>query len=306
MDESVNVTPTELDERLEQALATLDEKLQVEAITQLVENLVANGKLDQRIQQALHDLWQALQRQGFGFVAVQSELRDLMMDVALLKRAVSSVGQVGVLERQRIERELVLDLFPPRLVRPGTGVAVACPAPSAVEIDCENRLPLCKAACCRIFNVLLTAEEVENNKYDWNPRVPYALHKNRLGCVHLRSGDWSCSIYDCRPYTCLGYSCAKDQRIWADFEKRVVNSNLKQELDKLNGDLVASQADRRTTSSMAISQEWPSASPPDFSEVRSRTVPEPIRRFVRPEADKAEVVSIGSLNGNGEMQRELP
>ncbi len=306
MDEPVNVTSTELDEKLKQTLATVDERLQVEAITQLVEHMDANGRLDQRMQQSLQNLWQAIQSQGFGIGAVQSELRDLMMDVALLKRAVSSLGQVGVLERQRIEKELVLDLFPPRLARPGTGVAVAYPAPSPVTIDCETRLLLCKAACCRIFNVLLTAEEVENNKYDWNPRVPYTLHKNRLGCVHLRAGYWTCSTYDCRPSTCLGYSCAKDQRIWADFENKVVNPNLKQELDKLDGGRAAPQPEVAMTAAMVAAREEASIRPPDFSDLRNRAVPEPIRRFAPPEAGKWEAVSTGRTDGNGEVERESP
>jgi hypothetical protein len=290
--ESENVV-NELDKKLKKVLVAVDEKLEVESIAQLVEHLDSNGRLDQRMQQSLQNLWQAVQNQEFRIGAIQIEIRDLIMDVALLKRALSSLGQVGVLERQRIEKELVLDLFPPRLVRTGTGVVVAPSNASDVTVDCENRLPLCKAACCRIFNVLLVAEEIEGNRYDWNPRAPYTLHKNRLGCVHLRSGDWSCSIHGSRPSTCSGYNCANDQRIWADFEKAIINPDLRKELDKLDGGPVARQTETAVTSK----KETP-VSPPDFSELRNKIAPEPTNKFVAREPAEAE----SPTNANGDVE----
>ena len=184
------------DAELRKALASVDERLDVEAVTQLVEYFGLSEKVDRRIQEGLQGVWQTLHSQGFAINGVHSEIRDLILDVALLKCAASSLGQVGVLQRQRIEKELILELFPPRLARVGTGVLVAQLDPSAQVklVDCKERLPICKAACCRVFNLALTAEEVESGKHDWDPRTPYALRKNRLGCVYLRDHDWSCAV----------------------------------------------------------------------------------------------------------------
>jgi Fe-S-cluster containining protein len=302
----IAVLAPELEERLQQVIASVDEKLEVEAVAQLVEQLDMTEKVKGPMQRAENELWAAVRRQNATLGAIQNELRDLMMDMALVKRALASLGQIGVLERQRIEKELVLELFPPRLVRRGTGVVVAGPGRSDVKIDCENRMSLCKAACCRIFNVHLTAEEIEGNRYDWNPKVPYALHKKRLGCIHLRPSDWSCSIYNCRPSVCLGYSCEKDKRIWADFEKKVINPNLKRELDKLNGGPKASQPDKAVAGQSAVPQEEPSASPPDFSELRNMIVSEPSRKFAPPESADAAAIATARADGNGEAERELP
>ena len=80
----------------------------------------------------------------------------------------------------------------------------------------------------------LTPQEVEGDRFDWDPRRPYALQKNRQGCVHLQGGGCACSIYNNRPRICQTYSCEKDSRIWADFENMVINPDLKKRLDTLD------------------------------------------------------------------------
>lgn len=288
-----------LEERLQEVIAAVDEKLEVEAVAQLVEQLHLADKVKGPVQHAVNELWAAARRHNADMNAAQQELRDLIMDMALVKRALASLGQTGVAARQRIEKELVLELFPPRLARRGTGVVVAGPSRSDVKIDCENRMSLCKAACCRIFNVHLTAEEIESNRYDWNPRSPYALHKNRRGCVHLRVGDWSCSIYDCRPSVCIGYSCEKDRRVWVDFEKRIINPDLKRELDKLNGGPATCRTNQATAAVALAPVRGDSVSPPDFSALRNMIVPEPTRKFTPPQAAEAVGNLATGANGNG-------
>jgi hypothetical protein len=303
--DSQTVTSDELDRRLKEALAIVDEKFDVEAIAQLVEHLDADEKLKHSIENSLRNLWLGLEKQGLGIGSVQRELRDLIMDVELLKRAVSSWGQLGVLERQRIEKELVLDLFPARIVRPGTGVAVATSSCVDVDIDCQNRLHLCKAACCRIFNILLTAEEIDSNRYDWNPRLPYTLHKNRLGCVYLCSSNWSCSVHDGRPSSCKGFSCKNDQRIWLDYENRIINPNLVRELDKIDGGLTASQTEVSSSAPISAHQES-SVNPPDFSELYRRPAPEPRKKFVPLEPEGTETMSFTSPEEASGLERESP
>ena len=275
---------SDLESRLRQIAADFGEKQRIEAVAQLVEQLDSDNKL----QQTAHGLWAALQAQMGTISALQGVLRDALMDLTLVKRALTSLGQIGVMERTRIEKELILELFPPRLVNPGTGVVVACARTSAeLAIDCTDRLPLCKAACCRIYNAYLTAEEVESTRYDWTPRLPYALPKNRLGCIHLHPMSWSCTVHNCRPSVCSGYSCVKDQRIWADFEKRIVNPELKRELDKLENGPGAPPSQQPVAPPTSPATVATGVSPPDFSELRSMNVPEPSRKFVPPQSVEA-------------------
>src|SRR5215831_314080 len=42
-------------------------------------------------------------------------------------------------------------------------------------------------------------------------------------CHHLDPNTGGCSIYENRPGVCRRYSCARDERIWKDFEKMELN-----------------------------------------------------------------------------------
>jgi Fe-S-cluster containining protein len=220
------------EDRLEEIL---DERFDVEALAEMVEHLDFSHRLSQKLTNAFREVRTRSVRNRNVLESVEREIRDLILDVALLKRAVASLGQVGVLQRRKIEKELIRELFPPSQPRQGTGLIISpLNQPQTKRVDCENRLHLCKAACCRIFNVGLTPQEVESDRFDWDPRRPYALQKNRQGCVHLQGGGCACSIYNNRPRICQTYSCEKDSRIWADFENKVINPELKKQLDTLD------------------------------------------------------------------------
>ncbi len=91
------------------------------------------------------------------------------------------------------------------------------------EIDCENRVHLCKAACCRL-PFALSKEDVQEGIVRWDLGNPYMNSREADGyCTHLKKGTCHCTIYHHRPIPCRGYDCWKDRRIWLDFENKVVN-----------------------------------------------------------------------------------
>ena len=102
----------------------------------------------------------------------------------------------------------------------------AIPADSLPQIDCENRIPLCHAACCAM-RFALSAQDLEEGVMRWDLSQPYV---NRLGpdkrCVHQHRESLGCTIYQHRPAVCRVYDCRKDSRIWVDFEQRIINPNL--------------------------------------------------------------------------------
>lgn len=114
----------------------------------------------------------------------------------------------------------------------GMGVALtneerdAGGAPPNAEIDCESRLPLCRAACCKL-RFALTARDVEAGRVRWNLGQPYMIRQGDDGyCHHLDRASQGCGIYEDRPFVCRAYDCRKDKRIWEDFEKGVVSPGL--------------------------------------------------------------------------------
>ena len=91
------------------------------------------------------------------------------------------------------------------------------------EIDCENRLHLCKAACCRL-PFALSKQDVQEGIVKWDLGQPYMNARDAEGyCTHLEKCSGRCTVYTQRPIPCRGYDCRKDERIWIDFEKKVVN-----------------------------------------------------------------------------------
>ena len=95
-----------------------------------------------------------------------------------------------------------------------------------VQIDCENRLALCRGACCRL-RFALTVQDLEEGTVKWELGRPYMIRHQANGyCHHLDSETKGCGIYQSRPIVCRAYDCSKDKRIWADFENRIVSPNL--------------------------------------------------------------------------------
>jgi Fe-S-cluster containining protein len=95
-----------------------------------------------------------------------------------------------------------------------------------VELDCESRLPLCKAACCRL-RFALSRQDVEEGIVQWESKHPYFIaHRADGYCRHLDGDKLSCSVHANRPVPCHGYDCRNDRRIWHDFDQQLLSSEL--------------------------------------------------------------------------------
>lgn len=91
---------------------------------------------------------------------------------------------------------------------------------NSVQIDCENRVHLCRAACCRL-RFALSQQDLEEAIVKWNLAHPYLIARGSEGyCHHLEQGSCQCTVYQHRPLPCRAYDCRDDKRIWADFEQK--------------------------------------------------------------------------------------
>ena len=90
-------------------------------------------------------------------------------------------------------------------------------------VNCEERLHICKAVCCRL-HFALSVEEIESGLMKWELGKPYYNRHHTHGYCHQMNLDKKCcSIYQNRPSVCKKYSCANDRRIWKNFEKMELN-----------------------------------------------------------------------------------
>ncbi|MEA3283178.1 MAG: YkgJ family cysteine cluster protein [Euryarchaeota archaeon] len=95
-----------------------------------------------------------------------------------------------------------------------------------VQIDCEERKHLCKAACCKM-SFALSRQDIKEGIVKWDLGHPYMIAKEEDGyCTHFEKTERGCGIWKNRPVPCRAYDCRNDKRIWIDFEKRIVNPEL--------------------------------------------------------------------------------
>ncbi len=88
-------------------------------------------------------------------------------------------------------------------------------------VDCADRIPLCRARCCR-FTVTLTEQDLDEGKLQWDIENPYILRRADDGrCVYQDRSTGFCGNYEHRPALCRIYSCKTDTRIWLDFENKI-------------------------------------------------------------------------------------
>ena len=103
------------------------------------------------------------------------------------------------------------------------------------KVECLNRLSVCKAMCCR-FPVRLSRQDAEEGKICWDPGQPYLIAKGKNGyCCHIDRDLLTCTIREYRPLECRGYDCRQDGRVWANFEKMLLNPKLEEILATANG-----------------------------------------------------------------------
>ena len=159
---------------------------------------------------------------------------ELHQACATLEALVELLVEGGLLEREALEarRDAAAEGLRQRYLERGMATAAQEFDTSkyrfrdGAEIDCESRLHLCRAACCRL-PLALSREDVGEGVVRWDPGQPYILARDEDGyCVHLERETWRCTVYAQRPIPCRGYDCREDQRVWLDFENKVVNTRM--------------------------------------------------------------------------------
>jgi Fe-S-cluster containining protein len=92
----------------------------------------------------------------------------------------------------------------------------------AVTIDCESRVHLCRAACCK-----LSRQDIEEGIVRWDLGQPYMIAHGSDGyCTHLDRGGCRCTVRDQRPLPCRAYDCRRNTSIWLDFDNRIINPDI--------------------------------------------------------------------------------
>ena len=94
------------------------------------------------------------------------------------------------------------------------------------KVDCEARLHVCRAACCRL-PFALSRQDIKEGTIQWNLAHPYVIQHGADGfCVHRDTKSCHCTVYEKRPVACRAYDCSEDDRIWSDFDAMKLSPEL--------------------------------------------------------------------------------
>ena len=148
---------------------------------------------------------------------------------AIMNGLIEELNRTKAIELKRLEETVnrVRDEIMARKAQLFVGVSIRAKEDLATfvapEINCEERLHICKAACCKL-NYVLSMEEIESGKIKWDLGMPYYIRQDEDGyCVHMDKDKMCCTIYEERPLVCRKYSCKNDGRIWKDFDNMILN-----------------------------------------------------------------------------------
>jgi Fe-S-cluster containining protein len=104
------------------------------------------------------------------------------------------------------------------------------------DVDCESRLEICKAICCKL-PFALSKQDVEEGTIRWEFGRPYLIaHGDDGYCVHLNRNTYKCTVREHRTVPCRGFDCRDNEkwRIWLDYEKKILSPELRGRIDKDN------------------------------------------------------------------------
>ncbi len=158
--------------------------------------------------------------------------RDIQESRVLLHALTELLVSKGILQLQEIEdrKPEIERHLGEQGRRPDVHLATAedkYKPQAGTPVDCENRIHLCRASCCKLW-FALSVQDLEERIVRWNYAEPYTIAQGSDGyCVHQeRTGEHRCGVYENRPLACRTYSCKDDKRIWNDFEGYVINPDI--------------------------------------------------------------------------------
>jgi Fe-S-cluster containining protein len=103
-------------------------------------------------------------------------------------------------------------------------------------VDCQSRLHVCKAVCCK-FPFALSKQDVEEGIIRWEFGRPYLIAHDADGyCIHMDRNTYNCTVREHRPVPCRGFTCENNEKwhVWHDYEAKVINKELMEKISQDN------------------------------------------------------------------------
>lgn len=102
------------------------------------------------------------------------------------------------------------------------------------QVDCESRLDVCKAVCCKL-PFALSRQDVEEGIIRWEFGRPYLIAHGEDGyCVHMDRNTYKCTVREHRTVPCRGFNCLDNEKwnIWIDYDNGMINPELVEKVNR--------------------------------------------------------------------------
>jgi hypothetical protein len=150
---------------------------------------------------------------------------------SLMTALVEALVGEGIVDHDRLEqrKDQIRSRMGVDFLKEGMGVVLQDPEEDkyrfarSVDIDCENRVHLCRAACCRL-PFALSRQDLNEGVVRWDFGQPYMIEQEKdRYCTHLDRCTKGCTVHEKRPVPCRAFDCRDNRGIWLDFAARVPN-----------------------------------------------------------------------------------
>jgi len=203
-----------------------------------IEKESLNGEFDEIISKILNEL-----SSGFLYThnRINANTRKTMEAASFLYALIELLEEKGIISIKELDnrKAKVAERLVKKFIESGIGLMYQDPEydkynfEHEANIDCESRLSICKAMCCR-FPFALSRQDVEEGIVRWDFGKPYLVARDDDGyCIHLDRETYKCKIYENRPVPCRGFNCKDNEKwkVWLDYDKKLINPEL---IEKIN------------------------------------------------------------------------
>lgn len=217
---------------LEEMQAWVREQFEIEGVAAEVVRLDDARALEKRLRREIELLRHKLVQQT-------SIVRWLLLDVLARRETSADEPDARNGKLHAHKRRMLIDWLEDPKFRVGLDLQLGRSVGNAQQAcagslpDCQNRLAVCRAACCR-RSFPLSIDEVRQGRLQWSLDEPFLRASGPDGyCVHLDRATLRCTVYEDRPEACTSYTCEHDEQVWEDFSARLLNPALRCLLDSI-------------------------------------------------------------------------
>jgi Fe-S-cluster containining protein len=180
----------------------------------------------------------------FTHARLNDNTKKILESTSFLYALIELLSEKGLLTIEELDerKRTVAARLVERFTKSGLGLVYQDPEydkytfEHTTDGDCQNRLHICQAICCKL-PFALSRQDVEEGVIRWEFGKPYLIaHGDDGYCLHLDRKTWQCTVHQHRPVPCRGFTCEDNKKwqIWKDYEKLILDDDFDRRINKDN------------------------------------------------------------------------